>query len=316
MRLSVHMGDMMLDAPKDFAMAPAIKSDGVASAHDVELVATGSPDGSTEEETQRKARQLLEANEHLVLTVLSSQQEKLVAEHIQRAQKQFIALMAHELRNPLAPLRSGLELLEAAPANVELVQEVRSIMARQVDHLTRMVDDLLTGACVTDDSLVLQRKRVCLGDVIAHSVQTTQSLVRAGGHSLEVATPAEPVYVDADEVRLAQVFTNLLNNACKYTPTPGSITLSVIPQMGEVIVAVKDSGVGLKREDLERVFDLFVRVGASSWRPQGMGIGLALVRSLVEMHGGSVTASSEGPGKGCTFTVRLPIASPDPSHMG
>lgn len=296
-------------------MTQSAKPGSVASTHSVGHDAFGPAEGAKDVEPQRNARQLLEANEHLVLTALNAQQEKTVAEQVQDAQREFIALMAHELRNPLAPLQSSLDLLEAAPGDVALVQAVRTIMARQVKHLTRMVDDLLSAAWVTDRSLVLLPKRVSLMDVIAHSVQTTSSLVRAGGHTLEVVDPGEPVYVEADEVRLSQVFTNLLNNACKYTPNPGSITLTVTPQMGEVIVAVKDSGVGLDQAHLARVFEMFTRVGGLSERPQGMGIGLALVRRLVDMHGGTVVASSEGAGKGCTFIVRLPTVSHDPSDM-
>ena len=264
--------------------------------------------GSSESAGSRERDQLRAVNEQLVLSTFSAQQQQAIAERVQRQQTEFIAVVAHELRNPLAPLRSCVEVLHAAPDNLKLVKEAGAIMSRQIAHLTRMVDDLLEGVRVTDGTLVLQRQRVALAQVVHDAVEMTRPLAQAAGHTLEVNTCTDSVYVDGDPVRLTQVFTNLLTNACRYTRSAGAISISVAREGAEALVSVQDSGIGLVQADLDRIFDMFVRVVDDGPLQPGMGIGLALVRRLVQLHGGSVRAHSAGRDQGSTFFVRLPVA--------
>jgi PAS domain S-box-containing protein len=231
----------------------------------------------------------------------------------------FLALLAHELRNPLAPLRNGLQALALAGDNPVAVGQVREMMDRQLTSLIRLVDDLLDVSRVTRNKLDLRRARVRLADVVRTAVETARPPIDAAGHELTVTLPADPVELDADPVRLAQVFSNLLTNSAKYTPTGGRITLSAsvrpLPAPGSPVIEVEvtDTGIGIPAEALVRIFDMFSQVDRADDRQSGgLGIGLALVKGLTEMHGGTVTAASPGPGRGSTFTVRFPAAGAVP----
>jgi PAS domain S-box-containing protein len=223
-----------------------------------------------------------------------------------RRKDEFLATLAHELRNPLAPIRNGLEILRMTGGG----DRVRETMERQVNHLVRLVDDLLEVSRITRGKVQLRMTRVDLGPVVEGAVETSRPVIEGAGHRLSVTLPREPLVVVADPVRVAQILTNLLNNAAKYTDRGGQIWLTAARQGSEAVLRVRDTGIGIPPEMLGRVFEMFTQVDRSSGHAQGgLGIGLALVRSLVQMHGGSVHAHSDGPGQGSEFTVRLPLAA-------
>jgi signal transduction histidine kinase len=233
------------------------------------------------------------------------------AEAANRAKDEFLALLGHELRNPLAPIATALQLM-AMRGDTVFASE-RALIERQVAHLARLVDDLLDVARITRGDLRLQRERIALRAVLAMAVEMAGPAVEARQHRLELSLPPEDLVCDADPHRLAQVFANLLTNAARYTPEGGWIQLRhrVDAGAGQVVVQVRDSGQGIAPEMLARVFDLFVQGGQGPERSSGgLGVGLALVRNLVALHGGSVQVASEGLGQGSTFSVRLPVAAP------
>ena len=226
-----------------------------------------------------------------------------------RKKDDFIALLAHELRNPLAPLRSGLQVLRLAADDPGAVEKTRAMMDRQLAHLVRLIDDLLDVSRLNRNKLNLRRSRVALAEVVSHAVETAAPAIEAAGHALTVSLPPELVLLDADLTRLAQVLGNLLTNSAKYTERGGHITLAAATHDDEVAVTVRDTGIGIPPEALPHIFDMFAQVDRTHERATGgLGIGLALVKGLTEMHGGTVTAESEGAGRGSTFTVRLPLA--------
>jgi PAS domain S-box-containing protein len=226
-----------------------------------------------------------------------------------RKKDDFIALLAHELRNPLAPLRNGLHVMRLSPPDSPAVARARAIMERQLSHMVRLIDDLLDVSRISLNKLQLRRARVALSDIVVSAVETARPIIDSAEHQLEVSLPQEPIFLDADLTRLAQVFGNLLTNAAKYTPKRGRITLRAEKQAGEVVVTVEDNGIGLNRESLHSIFDMFSQVDQGFERSTGgLGIGLALVRGLTEMHGGRARAESAGPGHGSRFIVSLPLA--------
>ena len=228
-----------------------------------------------------------------------------------RAKDEFIATLAHELRNPLAPIRTGLEILKKDGGNGPPSQKARDIIERQLVHMIRLIDDLLDISRISSGKIHLEKRRIALRTVIESAVETSLPGVEAGLHGLVLDLPSESIQLDADFTRLAQAVANLLNNAAKYTPAGGRIWLHVRRDGDEAVITVQDTGVGIPAEQLERVFQLFAQVGRTIDRSQGgLGIGLSLVRSLVELHGGSVTAQSAGAGQGSTFTIRVPCVSP------
>ena len=227
-----------------------------------------------------------------------------------RRKDEFLATLAHELRNPLAPISNALFILAHAGSTPATVERARITMRRQVQQMVRLIDDLLDVGRIRLGKIVLARRRVALAEVVEQAVETVMPMVEAAHHRLEIVLPSEPVYLDADPIRIAQVFSNLLNNAAKFTPRGGSISLAAQAGHGEVVLRVSDNGIGIESRNLEEIFGLFSQVDQSIERPHGgLGIGLSLVRTLVELHGGSVVASSEGPGRGAQFTVRLPLAA-------
>ncbi|MFC5479584.1 hybrid sensor histidine kinase/response regulator [Massilia suwonensis] len=225
-----------------------------------------------------------------------------------RRKSEFLATLAHELRNPLAPIRNGLELLRMGSAKPELQANVRAMMERQVGHMVHLINDLLDIARVSSGKVVLKREPLDVQAVVASAVETSMPLIEAGGHTLEVDLPQEPLSVEGDAVRLSQVLGNLLANAAKYTPQGGRIAVSARREGMEAVIAVSDTGIGIAAESLPEVFEMFTQVSRSIDRARGgLGIGLALVRHLVQLHGGSVGAASAGINAGSTFTVRLPL---------
>jgi PAS domain S-box-containing protein len=229
-----------------------------------------------------------------------------------RHKSEFLATLAHELRNPLAPLRNGLDILRLADGNPALRASVRDTMDRQLRHMTYLVSDLLDIARVASGKIVLQKEIVDVHAVVASAVEATAPLVQAASHRLSLTLPERPVAIEADAVRMSQVIGNLLSNAAKYTPPGGHIALDVAPQEDAVVIAVADDGIGIAAEALGAVFEMFTQVAQHIDRANGgLGIGLSLVKRLVELHGGTVFAASAGPGQGSTFTIRLPLAKQD-----
>ncbi|WP_229520384.1 MULTISPECIES: ATP-binding protein [Massilia] len=221
-----------------------------------------------------------------------------------RAQSDFLFTLAHELRNPLAPIRSGLELMRIGAAG----GDVQTIMRRQVDHMVHLVDDLLDMARLAEGKVTLRLERVRLDDVVREAVDMSMPLVEAGKHALSVRLPQEPLALHADRHRVAQVLSNLLNNAAKYTPQGGAIELVVRVEANEVALTVSDNGIGIAAPALETVFDMYAQAHLGSGMAQGgLGVGLNLVQRLVKLHGGRVAASSAGAGMGSRFTVWLPL---------
>jgi CheY-like chemotaxis protein len=220
-------------------------------------------------------------------------------------------MLAHELRNPLAPIGAAAELLRIGGLDESRVRQTSAVIARQVRHMTGLVDDLLDVSRVTRGLIHLERQRLDCKRLLADAVEQVRPLIEARGHRLTLQSSAAPAFVWGDPKRLVQVLVNLLNNAAKYTPEGGEITLDTRVEGGEVVVTVRDNGIGMTPELLLQAFELFVQAERTSDRAQGgLGIGLALVRSLVGMHGGSVAADSEGTAQGSTFTVRLPLHKP------
>jgi len=221
---------------------------------------------------------------------------------------EFLATLAHELRNPLAPMSNMLEVVKRANGDGEILKRAYETIERQLDQMVRLVDDLLDLNRITHDRLELRKSEVELSSVIQQAVEVARPLIDAAGHELKVNLPEEPIYLNADRARLAQVFGNLLNNSSKYTGPEGIVSLTAERRDGEVIVSVKDNGAGIPPDKLDSIFDMFMQVDRSSERSQGgLGIGLTLVKRLTEMHGGSIEARSAGEGKGSEFVVRLPV---------
>lgn len=224
-----------------------------------------------------------------------------------RRKDEFLAVLAHELRNPLAPLRNGLQILQLSGGNLQTEAKAREMMDRQLSHMVRLIDDLLDISRISRNKMELRRSRVLLADVINSAIETCRPLIEGAEHELTVTLLNHPVYLDADLTRLAQIFGNLLTNSAKYTPHGGRISLSATEEAGYVIVKVQDTGIGIPQYALNSIFNMFSQVDRSIERSTGgLGIGLALVKGLVEMHGGTVEASSAGEGLGSTFAVRLP----------
>jgi PAS domain S-box-containing protein len=225
-----------------------------------------------------------------------------------RMQSEFLFTLAHELRNPLAPIRTGLELMRARPAGLD-ADRVHGMMQRQVTHMVRLVDDLLDMARLSEGKVELRRETVLLADVLDDALEISAPLVRAGGHRLALHLPAAPVPLHVDRHRIAQVLSNLINNAAKYTPPGGAIDVAAAVTAREIAVSVTDTGVGIEAGMLGAIFDMYAQVKQHSDLAQGgLGVGLNLVRRLVELHGGTVSAWSAGAAQGSRFTVTLPLA--------
>ena len=227
-----------------------------------------------------------------------------------RRKNEFLATLAHELRNPLAPMSNMLEVLKRSNGDTEILKRAHDTIGRQLAQMVRLVDDLLDLNRITHDRLELRRSEVELSSVIQQAVEVARPLIDEAGQSLIVDLPSEPIYLNADRARLAQLFGNLLNNSSKYTGPEGTISLTAKRIDGEVLVAVKDNGAGIPQDKLDSIFDMFMQVDRTSEQSQaGLGIGLTLVKRLTQMHGGSIEARSAGEGQGSEFVVRLPVLS-------
>jgi CheY-like chemotaxis protein len=230
-----------------------------------------------------------------------------------RRKDEFLAMLAHELRNPLAPISNALDVMRLSDDLSPATARMCEIMEGQVDHMVRLVDDLLDVSRITRGKIELRKESVDLAAIVASAVEASRPLIEAAGHRLTVSIPPEPMTLEADAVRLAQVIANLLNNAAKYTEEAGQIWLTVRREDGQAVVSVRDTGVGIPSEMLPHVFEAFTQADRSLSRAQGgLGIGLTLARSLVQMHGGTIEAHSSGRGMGSEFIVRLPLAQDAP----
>jgi signal transduction histidine kinase len=270
-------------------------------------------------ERREFTQKLAEENARLRLTQESlresEQRYRQLAEKLkEEAQRkdEFLAMLAHELRNPLAPVRNALQIIKMPEASAQDVSKAREMMERQLQHLVRLVDDLLDVSRIMRNRIELRKERVDLTTVFARAVETAQPVMDAQGHRLNVSLPAEPIAVEGDVMRLAQVVGNLLVNAAKYTDKAGYIWLTGQREDQEAVIRVRDTGIGIDAKLLPEIFDLFVQSDRSLARSQGgLGIGLTLVKRLVELHGGSVTAHSPGLGQGSEFVVRLAALAGD-----
>lgn len=252
---------------------------------------------------------------HLAITrdVTEERRNREALREADRRKDEFLAMLAHELRNPLAPVRTAATLLGMEGLDAESTGEARDILIKQVDHLARLVDDLLDVSRIVQGKIDLRKEPVQLANVVARAVEVSRPLIRERGHEFTVSLPVEPVWLEADPVRLSQVVSNLLNNAAKYTPRGGHVRLSAAREADAdgVAIHVHDTGAGIAPELLPHVFDLFVQGDSSIDRAHGgLGIGLTLVKNLVELHDGSVLVRSAGVGRGSEFTVHLPTIVP------
>ena len=227
-----------------------------------------------------------------------------------RHKDEFLATLAHELRNPLAPMHNGLQLIRLASGNPSTLEQARAMMERQLQQMKRLVDDLLDVSRISRNKLDLRMELAELSSIVSSAVETSRPLLEAADQRLTISLPAQPVYVNADPVRLAQAFSNLLNNAAKYSERRSRIWFEVDQEDEEVVVRVRDNGIGIPADQLPTIFDIFVQVDRSLERSQGgLGVGLTLVKQLVQMHNGRVEVHSDGPGQGSEFIVRLPTVA-------
>ncbi|HEY2292718.1 MAG TPA: ATP-binding protein [Thermoanaerobaculia bacterium] len=223
---------------------------------------------------------------------------------------EFLAMLSHELRNPLAPIKNALSVMRLSGASEPPLDWARTVVERQVSHLTRLVDDLLDVSRIAVGKITLQRKPLEISQVVTAAVEASRPLIDSRGHWLTVVVPQEPILIEGDLTRLSQTLTNLLNNAAKYTPSGGEIRLTAGEEEGMAVIRVRDTGVGIPAGLLPKVFELFTQGERALDRAEGgLGIGLTLAQRLVKLHGGSIEALSEGPGQGSEFVVRLPLAT-------
>jgi signal transduction histidine kinase/CheY-like chemotaxis protein len=261
-------------------------------------------------EVERRAGALEQSNRDLEREM----KERRDAEHAlriaDRRKDEFLATLAHELRNPLAPLSNGLTLLRLAGNDPAIAKNARDIMERQLTQMVRLVDDLIDVSRISTGRLAIKKERIELQAVVRNAVEIVTSFIEKRGHVLQIDLPAQPVWIDADPTRLAQVFSNLLNNAAKYTDQGGNIAFQAELEEASVVVRVMDNGIGIPAEMLATVFDMFTQVDKSLERSQaGLGVGLTLARRLVELHGGTLKAQSRGRGQGSCFVIQLPLAT-------
>ncbi len=246
----------------------------------------------------------------MVVTDLTEQKQHRDLQDSDRRKTEFLATLGHELRNPLAPIRTGLEVMKLAHGDLVIIEEVRSMMERQVRQMVRLIDDLLDVSRITQGKMVLRASRVDLAEIIQSAVEATRSFIDEANHELTVSLPHQSIFLNADPTRLAQVFSNLLNNSAKYTPKGGRISLSCQRHDSDVVVSVRDNGLGIPANMLDDIFKMFTQIDrAVEEGYTGLGVGLTLVKRLIEMHGGIIEVRSDGAGQGSEFIVRLPILS-------
>jgi signal transduction histidine kinase/CheY-like chemotaxis protein len=259
--------------------------------------------------TPNEVRFLEMAANVLATAILRKKDDEALRESSRR-KDEFLATLGHELRNPLTPIRNGLHILRRPELSPDVLEQTRTMMERQTAHLTRLVDDLLDLSRITRGLIKLKPQVVELSELVLNVVETMNPVIRAHDHELHVGSTGGQLFLEADPVRLEQIVTNLLSNAIKYTPQGGRITILLERDGGQAVLRVCDNGSGIAPDMLPRIFDLFMQAERYLDRSQGgLGIGLTLVRSLVERHGGTVTASSGGAGQGSEFVVRMPLAA-------
>jgi signal transduction histidine kinase len=257
---------------------------------------------------QRANAELAAANRSLQTEVTERARVELALKEADRNKDEFLAMLAHELRNPLAPIHNAVQLMRRSPMKDAQIMWSRDVIGRQLAHLTRLVDDLLDVSRITRGKINLNKEVIELGALVARTVETVQPLMDERGHTLTVQVPAGIHAVLGDPTRLMQALGNVLSNAAKYTEPGGRIELTATRVAAEVEIQVRDNGIGIAADHLPTIFNLFTQLDQTSGLAQsGLGIGLALVQRLVEMHGGSVTAHSDGPGRGSEFVIRLPL---------
>ena len=262
------------------------------------------------EALEATVERLREANEHLVVAAINAQGSRDDAEATNRRQNEFLAMLAHELRNPLVPISMSAMLLERSSDASPQLLNFSKVIRRQVDHMARLLDDLLDAARISSGKITLSLEPMPVSNAIDQALETVLPRIRERGQHLYLNMPEEPAGTRGDRVRLTQVFTNLIGNASKYTGDGGNVHVDVTVEPGEVVVTVRDNGTGIAPEVLPHIFDLFTQGPRSLARSEGgLGVGLNVVRNLVSMHGGTVKADSNGPGQGSRFVVRLPLCS-------
>ncbi len=312
--------EVLVRGAKDERHLRLIRALGLKSYICVPMVVSGNPFGVLTFATAESGRQYTEADlalakdlTHRAGVAIENTQLYQALREADRRKDEFLATLAHELRNPLAPIRNSLQILKMPRVDAETVQRSRDMMERQVHHLVRLVDDLLDVSRVMRGKIELRKEKVELATVVARAVETVQPLVDAQGHELSVRLPSQSLLLDADPVRLAQVVGNLLTNAAKYTEPNGLIGLTAERDGDLAVLRIRDDGIGIAPHMLPRIFELFVQVDHAATRSQGgLGIGLTLVKNLVEMHGGTVEAHSPGLGQGSELVVRLPLSAREP----
>lgn len=295
---------------------PPLRGDGASrAAHSPAVAGSASAGHSPEAATHQD---LLEANENLVLASLLAQQMETQAKELYSQQILFMAMVAHELRNPLHPIRAATALLERVHTDESLLTKLQGIIERQVVQMSRLIEDLLDGSSLSAGTLRLRRGPVAVVDTLRLAAEASRPAIDAKRQRLELALPATEIHIHGDPARLMQVFTNLLDNASKYTPEDGEIRVEMVQSGPDLVVSVTDDGIGISPEILPRVFDLYVQdPRARAHSRGGLGIGLAVVRDLVEAHGGTTVATSPGLGRGSRFIVTLPLEQPpDPAAGG
>ncbi len=252
--------------------------------------------------------QMREANQNLVVAAVDAQTKTDAAEQANRRLEEFLAMLAHELRSPLAPIRNAVAILQRITSSHAQLPWIHDVIKRQADHMSRLLDDLLDVARVTSGKVTLQRRPVAVIEFLGQAIETSRPLIDARRQQFSLDIPPQPLYVDGDLARLTQVFSNLLHNASKYTDEGGAISLSVQASGATLTLRLADNGNGIPAEILPRIFDLFAQSDRALARAQGgLGIGLTVVRRLVEMHGGTVSAASAGVNQGSEFVVTLPL---------
>jgi signal transduction histidine kinase len=265
-----------------------------------------------EQRVEQRTVELERVNSALQAEIAERLRAERALREADRRKDEFLATLAHELRNPLSPLLAAAQLLSAEVQRPDQVQELAQIMTRQIEQLRQLIGDLLDVSRISSGKLNLRRERLRLEEAIEAAVDVARSLVDGAGHELVIRLPPGPLRVEGDKVRLAQIVGNLLVNAAKYTPSGGRIELESAAEGGHAIIRIRDNGEGIPPEMLDQIFGLFNQVDSSNTRSHGgLGIGLTLVKTLVEMHGGTVAAYSAGRGKGSEFTVRLPLICED-----
>ncbi len=262
-----------------------------------------------EQRVGERTAELQRLNAVLQAEIAERKRAEALLRETDRRKDLFLATLAHELRNPLSPLTASCQLIGLEPGNIDQVRELVVIMTRQLEHLRRLIGDLLDVSRISTSKLTLRREPLAIGEAIAAALDVARPLIESAGHTLEVKLAPHLLIVAGDKVRLAQVIGNLLVNAAKYTPQGGRIQLDLWAEASSAVIRVRDNGIGIPPERLADIFGLFTQIDSSHTRSQGgLGIGLTLARALVEMHGGDITAASGGVDQGSEFTIRLPLA--------